>query len=74
MKPVSHGFHCRLSPDAKRAQETAMPGTGAPSSLRVRPSVVGLKERVPRAEPVPVKVALDDQGRLLFLERIPLFT
>lgn len=50
-----------------------MPGAGAPTPSSTRPGVIRLEKGVPRTESVPVEVALDDQGRLLFLKRIPLF-
>ncbi len=57
------------SPDAKRAQKTAVSGAGG---LRGT-CVVGLEERVPRAEAVSVEVSFDDQGRLFLLEGVAHF-
>lgn len=55
-------------PNAKRAQQAAVTGARALLQTRV---VVRVEEGVPRAEAVPVEVALHDQGRLLFLEGVP---
>lgn len=57
------------SPNAQRAQKTAVPGARDPFRARV----VRAKERVPRAKAVPVEVALDDQGSLFNLERVAHF-
>lgn len=54
------------SPDAKRAQKTAVAGAGGLLGVRV----VRLEERVPGAEAVSVEVSLDDQGRLFLLEGV----